>query len=783
MSNVTRRNFLLNSAVAVGGAAATLALATPAQAEESGSSEEDIYSGVLDEDGWRQLVVDVADEGIVLLKNNDSTLPFEKGAKLNLLGYGAYNPCYSGSGSGSVSADDAVSIVQSLEDAGFELNPSLEALYPAAQIEGRKIGWTTITLAHSEISIDSYTGDTSFESLKEYSENAVIVLGRSGGEAYDLIAFDGGDYLELAENEKALLEKACATFDHVVVVLNMANALEMDQLSTYDVDAMVWCGLPGPYGFTSLGRVLDGEVNPSGKLPDTWAMVRDSNPTWENFGDQQATNADAHYVDYVEGIYVGYKWYETAFAESAKITCVKTGNTFDFADYDSIVAYPFGYGLSYTTFDQKFSGTPSSMEPHGTLGFKVDVTNTGTVAGKQAVELYLSAPYTTYDQTAGIEKAAVELVGIAKTDLLEAGKSQTVTIQLDVEDLASYDSTHDNGDGTTGAYMLDAGDYVFSIRSDAHTSIEETTVSLGSDYFYSGSIDKRSSDVVQASNQFEDAARGEYLSRKNAFANYESAMKSVSPTVVSTAWQDQNQDYYSILDDEVTKTYQEGVDYAASGSLTMADVQGKAYDDPTWDELIKQLTVDEMHSLICDALYKTPEVASIQKAGTIDSDGPLGISSMFNTAISSIAYPCIPVLCATYNTTLAKQFGRSISAQAQNLGVTGWYAPAMDNHRSPYSGRNFEYYSEDGTLAAIMASAEVTGARSGGTIVYQALCPERPGDQPREPPAHLQQRAGHSRDLPQAFRVVRKGWRSKRHHDRHELHRRHLLRRPLQPAH
>lgn len=673
---------------------------------------------------WRGLVTEIADEGMVLMKNENNILPLENNTKINLLGYCAYNPIYSGSGSGSVAATDSITIEQALEDAGFEINsaPMDEEIYPHVEAEGKSLGFFTMNLSIDEPALDTYKGNASFENMKEFSDTAVVVLGRSGGEGYDLTAYEEGDYLELNENEQDLLKKATETFDKVVVILNCANALQFDILDTYDIDACIWTGIPGPYGFESLGRILNGSVNPSGSLVDTWVFDHDSSPVSENFGEQKADNAEnSFYVDYVEGIYMGYKWYETAYAEGAVITNTKTGEVFDFKkDYDSIVKYPFGYGLSYTTFDQKIvDGLEDGavLDPNGTVSVNVEVANTGDVVGKETVQLYLTAPYTEYDKEHAVEKSAVTLIGYAKTGEIQPGESEIVTVEVPVEDFASYDSTYDNGNGTVGAYMLDQGEYTFSVRSDAHTSLDEVTAKLDKDHFYSDK-DKRPSDDQQAYNQFDDAARGEYLSRQDGFANYESAMKSVSSSVESTEWEDDTNVYDDSYDQVVTEPLKKGVDYARKGDMTLEDVRGLDYDDPKWQELLSQLTVEEMRQLVTDALYKTPSLYSIGKGGTTDSDGPLGISSMFNPAMNSVAYPCIPILAATFNDELAFRFGAYVADQAHEKNVTGWYAPAMDMHRFAYSGRNYEYYSEDSVLSGGIAASTVSGARDRGMIVY-----------------------------------------------------------------
>ena len=677
------------------------------------------------EEDWKQAATQIAEEGMVLLKNEGDALPLSSGTKINLIGYCAYNPYYSGSGSGSTSTSDAVSILQGLQDAGFEVNTAANdaGLYPAKEEAESSIGFDSGSLSIEEPAVSEYTGDASFESMAAYSDVAVVVIGRTGGEGYDLSAYSGGDYLELSQNEQDLLAQATASFDTVIVVYNAANALNMDVLSSYDIDALIWTGEPGAQGFEALGEILAGTVNPSGRTVDTWVYDNDSAPANENYGEQPASNAEGrYYVDYVENIYLGYKWYETAAAEDAVITNTHTGETFDYADYDSVVAYPFGYGLSYTTFTQKITGGTladgAALDATDAYTLEVTVTNTGDVAGKDVVELYVTAPYTDYDIQNNIEKSEVTLVAYCKTGELEPGESEVVTLEVSLpDDVASWDATHDNGDDSVGAYMLDAGDYTFSIRSDSHTTIDTVTATLADQYFFSGE-NKRDSDVQVATDQFSEAARGEYLSRNNAFANYESAMSSVSDTIKDPTYASTDEYYDESYDTSVTQTYTEGVDYDADGDLTFADMTGLDYDDPKWNELISQLSLDDLVSMTTDTLYSDPEIKSIDKSGTSDSDGPMGISSMFNANMQGIAYPCIATLAATWNVDLAYQMGSCIADEAASLGVTGWYAPAMDIHRSAYSGRNFEYYSEDGALSAGMSAAEVSGAREKGLIVY-----------------------------------------------------------------
>ena len=672
------------------------------------------------EEEWVQLASDIAEEGMVLLKNDGDTLPLAEGTSVALLGSAAYNPVYSGSGSGQTSSTGAVTIIESLESAGFDVNtaPLDEGVYAIEEAED-SVGFLGATFTIEEASVSDFTGSASFESMAATSDVAIVVIGRTGGEGSDLTKFESADgddkhYLELSDAEEALLSQARESFDTVVVVYNGANALEMGFVDEYNVDAVIWAGIPGPRGFTALGSILSGAINPSGKLPDTYAYDAYSAPAMENYGEQQAAGTEDYYVDYVENIYVGYKWYETAYAEGAVVTSAKTGETYDYAsDYDSIVQYPFGYGLSYTTFEQAITSVSSdSLDPMGELTVTVEVTNTGDVAGRDVVQLYLTSPYTDYDRENGVEKAAVQLLDFGKTGLLEPGESQTIELTFDVEEMAAYDSSHANSDGTTGCYMLDAGDYVLSIRSDAHNEIASETVSLSSQFFYEGN-NKRNSDEEVATNKLDFMARGTYLSRADGFANYDEAMASVVDTV-DTTYTDDVYAYDASYDEGIDELV-EGVDYAAEGDLTLADLKGVSYDDEQWDALISQMDVDDLTSLI-ECMYNTAEIKSIDKANTKSTDGPIGISSMFSTGGDNVSYPCIPLLAASFNKELAYTYGSYFADQAHSEGISTWYAPAMNIHRTAFSGRNFEYYSEDAVLSGKMASSEVSGAREKGLV-------------------------------------------------------------------
>ena len=684
-----------------------------------------------DPSDWQNFAFQEAQEGVVLMRNRRNTLPLPQKKKINLLGYCAYYPIYSGSGSGNVESSNTYSIEDSLKAAGFQLNPAIKSSAGYAQEKKPEenaaekiLTGLSASFNQNEPALSNFSGDASFDNMKKFSDTAVVVIGRNAGEGKDLTAYeskDGKKYLQLSVNEEALLKKARVTFKKVIVVLNTANALEMKELAATNPDAIVDTGIPGTLGFKALGGVLNGTVNPSGHLVDTWVYDNDANPSTANFGDQKASNAKGtHYVDYVEGIYNGYRFYETAAAEKAVIKDPKSGKTFDYRNYDSVVAYPFGTGYSYTTFEQELKGgIPKKLKATDKFDVKVKVKNTGKRAGKEVVQLYVSVPYTKYDKNHGVEKSAVQLVGIAKTKLLAPGKSQTVKVSVDVQQIASYDNTYQNANGKKGAYRLDAGKYTFSIRANSHVAYDSKESTLDKDYVYTGA-NKRSSDDQQAYNQFDQAARGKYLSRKNGFANYAEAMNSVSSEIKDMTFQNDPNAYNQHWDNIVPqKHYIEGVDYAKQGNLKYTDLKGVPYDDPKWDELVAQLTIPEMQKLTVTGMYQTRNADFVGKPGTLDSDGPQGmISYAAQSGVAPVSYPSESVLSMTFNPDLSYEFGQIVADELHFNGATSWYAPAMDNHRNAYSGRNYEYYSEDPMLGAIMGSKSVLGAREKGVIVF-----------------------------------------------------------------
>ena len=672
-----------------------------------------------------EVAEEIMEDGIVLLKN-ESLLPLNETKKLNIFGWESINPAYGGAGSGGINdLYDIVSLNQGLENAGFSINQELVDFYnnygadnPEMSIQ--KQSWTL-----PEPPVDTYS-DELIKSAKEYSDVAVVVLSRKAGEGHNDIPMDvrkaaydnnsdeyddfpeGEHYLQLSQTERDMVDMVCSNFDNVIVVYNGANQFELGFADEYpQIKSVVWCPGTGNVGFNALGKVFSGEVNPSGKTPDTFIYDMTTAPWWNNAEKTEYTNlADMAvegmnagtaqvyapaFTNYVEGIYVGYKYYETAAQEGA-------------IDYDKTVQYPFGYGLSYTEFEQKMG---ELEEKDGQISVDVEVTNTGDVAGKDVVEVYYKPPYT----NGGIEKSSANLIEFAKTDLLQPGESQTVTVIFSIEDMASYDENN------AKAYVLEKGDYVISINSDSHTVLDQKTYTADKDVVYKGE-NKRASDDTAATNVFEDA-KGDitYLSRADHFANYEEATAApasaeLGEPYVSEYHLNSNFDKTTYLNDEdVMPTT------GADNGLTLADMRDADYDDPRWEKLLDQLTVDEMANMIAMAGYQTAAMDSVGKVATLDFDGPAAINNNF-TGVGSIGFPIEVVVASTWNKELAQAWGECMGKISQEMGAEGWYAPGMNTHRTAFGARNYEYFSEDGVLAGNMGAKAVEGARKYGVYSY-----------------------------------------------------------------
>ena len=672
-----------------------------------------------------EVAEEIMEDGIVLLKN-ESLLPLNETKKLNIFGWESINPAYGGAGSGGINdLYDIVSLNQGLENAGFSINQELVDFYnnygaddPEMSIQ--KQSWTL-----PEPPVDTYS-DELIKSAKEYSDVAVVVLSRKAGEGHNDIPMDvrkaaydnnsdeyddfpeGEHYLQLSQTERDMVDMVCSNFDNVIVIYNGANQFELGFADEYpQIKSVVWCPGTGNVGFNALGKVFSGEVNPSGKTPDTFIYDMTTAPWWNNAEKTEYTNlADMAvegmnagtaqvyapaFTNYVEGIYVGYKYYETAAQEGA-------------IDYDKTVQYPFGYGLSYTEFEQKMD---ELEEKDGQISVDVEVTNTGDVAGKDVVEVYYEPPYT----NGGIEKSSANLIEFAKTDLLQPGESQTVTVTFSIEDMASYDENN------AKAYVLEKGDYVISINSDSHTALDQKTYTADKDVVYKGE-NKRASDDTAATNVFEDA-KGDvtYLSRADHFANYEEATAApasaeLGEPYVSEYHLNSNFDKTTYLNDkDVMPTT------GADNGLTLADMRDADYDDPRWEKLLDQLTVDEMANMIAMAGYQTAAMDSVGKVATLDFDGPAAINNNF-TGVGSIGFPIEVVVASTWNKELAQAWGECMGKISQEMGAEGWYAPGMNTHRTAFGARNYEYFSEDGVLAGNMGAKAVEGARKYGVYSY-----------------------------------------------------------------
>ena len=665
----------------------------------------------------------IAEEGIVLLKNEDNFLPLNNEKNLNVFGWASTNPCYGGTGSGSLSdAYETVSLLQGLQNAGFQLNTELSDFYTAYRADRPEVGMFSQDWTLPEPTATSYSNEM-MTNAKEFSKNALVVITRVGGEGADIptdvskVTYtnnseeykdfeDGEHYLQLSQTEKDMLDLVCSSFDNVVVVYNGANAMELGFINEYpQIKGALWCPGTGQNGFDALGEILNGSVNPSAKTSDTFVKDLTTTPTWNNFGSFFYDNMDEFkveatdfspeavpsFVNYVEGIYVGYRFYETAAQEGL-------------INYNNEVLYPFGYGLSYTTFTQTMG---EITKKDGMIQFDVTVTNTGDIAGKDVVEVYYNPPY----ENGGIEKATANLVAFDKTKQLNPGESETITIRFAEEDMASYDYK------TEKAYVLEQGDYIISINQDSHTILEEQTYRVAKDVVYDEN-NLRSTDKIAVTNEF-DHANGDvtYLSRKDGFANYKEATalptnftmpEDTKATFINNS--NYNSEDYNEDSDEMPIL-------GADNGVKLVDLRGVDYDDPKWDTLLDQLTIKEMDQMIAIAGYQTAAAKSVEKVNTIDCDGPASINNNF-TGTGSIGFPSAVMIASTWNEDIAQEFGQSIGQMADEMGVSGWYAPAMNIHRSAFAGRNFEYYSEDGLLSGKIATKAIQGAEQYGVYAY-----------------------------------------------------------------
>lgn len=701
-----------------------------------------------------ELSISIAEEGIILLKNDGDILPLV-GKNISVFGKNSVNLVYGGSGSGGGDATTAKNLYDSLSSAGFNINPTLKSFYESTDSgEGRPNnpaieGGILTGFKTGETPQNLYT-ETIKDSYNNYSDAAIVVISRIGGEGFDLprtmtskgniiegAASIDDHYLELDQNEQDLLQSVGENFDKVILIVNSSAAMELGFLdNTNDVDttlndydyasniqAALWIGGPGNSGIMALGRVLNGTVNPSGRTIDTFARNFTKDPTWKNFSTNFLPSGNRYtqdgklkpyfFIDYEEGIYVGYRYYETrGFTD---------GETW----YDDNVLFPFGYGLSYTTFDWAITNSKpnnnSEITKNGEISITVKVTNTGDVAGKDVVQLYMTAPYTTN----GIEKAHVVLVGFEKTQIIEPGESDSVTIKLSAYDMASYDYADKNNNGFKG-YELEEGNYELKVSRNAHEVVETINYIVPEDGYR---FDKDPVTENSVENRFDETSEG--LSSTLSRADWISTW----PTTPTDA------------DREITQTLLDALLSTDSGAPTQSLIPNQSenelssdettvkisdlidldYEDPLWNDLLNQLTFDQMIYLVGQGAFQTVNIDGIGLPKTTMADGPSGfVNFMGDPSVNNTVYYVAPaVVSATWNKELAENMGVMVGNEGiwgnqdgDKTPYTGWYAPAINIHRSPFSGRNFEYYSEDGFLSGVMAANVVKGAESKGVITF-----------------------------------------------------------------
>jgi len=735
----------------------------------------DFASYEIEQQAAAELNVQLAEEGNVLVKN-DGALPLGSDDRyVTLFGSASVNIIAGGTGSGSGSGSQ-YSLEQSFADAGFVVNKQLLDFY-SANPNRQAVSSGDMGVGYQNVEIDpAIYPERITSTYSMFGDVAVLTLARVGGEGADLSTHDlathadpTDHYLQLDDNERKLLahikeQKAAGVFGKIVVIINSANAMELGELNDdTDINAILWIGQPGANGLKSIGRILSGEVNPSGRLVDTYVRDLKQDPTWTNFGNNghiKDANGESENIyfyrsengelvqvpipslEYREGIYVGYRWYETV-ADTMNASAAGSGDSW----YENSVVYPFGYGLSYTTFDWTMdsgvapTGTVSAA--NGTITVKVNVRNTGCVAGKDVVQVYYTAPYT----DGGIEKSTVNLVGFAKTRLLQPGESQTVTIQFVAQDMASYDWNDANGNGFKG-YELEAGDYIISVRRNAHEVVDSITRTVASTIQCSTDLTSglEIKNLFSGENGLEEyiTVNDSLLSNSVSRTNLQQpATASKTDRVISDeyysqitrnamtyfSYQDQPTDpwYVSGTPAGWTQALQHAEDFS-DVTLKLADMAGVSYAEPAkdgngnvtsgsdegsqkWEQFMNQLTFDELVSIVTNGGYQTVAVPSIGKAGAKDQDGPGQLAN-------GTFWVCETVIAATWNQELAYKQGRMIGNESLFQNVSGWYGPGMNLHRSAFGGRNFEYYSEDGVLSGIIAAQVTLGATDKGTNVY-----------------------------------------------------------------
>lgn len=706
-------------------------------------SDYDDYDSL--QEHFMETAEEIEGEGLVLLKNENDALPLAEGEKVSCVMTGSVNFNYSSSGSSAADTSGYTDLKTALTDVGLSVNETLWDFYKDSDY-GRTMSGDIYKI--NEMPWSEYT-DAVKTSITEYG-TAIVNITRASGEGKDISAkkSDGedGSYLSISPEEEEVLKeltklKEDGSVSKIIVLLNSSATLELDFLyrDGIDVDACVWVGNVGKGGITAVAKALTGEINPSGRLSDTYlrdnfsspAMAQQSMNAGSNFGTAYANydsyelnTTQIYYGVYTEGIYVGYRYYETRYTDYVN----EAGNAGDY-DYSADVAYPFGYGISYTTFDySNYQMEYSEADDQFTV--TLDVTNTGERDGKEVVQVYLSKPYTEYDIENGVEKAAVELAGFAKTDMLAPGESQTVTIEIDGSQLKSYDA---NGYKT---YIVDAGDYYFTAAKDAHDAANNVLAAQGQTpentddrMDAEGNADMTSVYTVEEldAQTYSVSANGTEITNQldhadlNKYEGSETTVTYVSRNDWTGTWPTEqlavtitDQMYTDLSSDQ---PYEEDADasmpsYGESNGLTLAQMRGKDYDDVDWDKLLNEMTYSEQAYLITNGQMSTAVVTSVGKPATSENDGPTGVVN----SQGSLSFPSEGIWASSFNLELIEEVGRCLAEDARATGYTGVYANGINIHRTPFGGRSHEYFSEDSILTAKAAVAEIQGIQEKGVV-------------------------------------------------------------------
>lgn len=707
---------------------------------------------------------DITDEGEVLLKNK-GVLPLAKDSDITVFGYRYMSPVYGGTGSGNISTDkDWVTTVEAGMNKYFSVNKTVTDIMKSATPQ--EITSDSVTDAKAA---DAESGSKGFSgagtSIMEFNPDiyapaadscaettGVVFLGRVGGEGANLQVSEYADgtehQLQLTAYEKDTVKFAKEHCKQVVAVINSSNVMELGELMSgeLEVDAIIWIGGPGATGYESLADIMAGEVNPSGKTADIWDADLKANPTFANFGeDRTYTNTKdtevasnykgLYYLEYEEGIYYGYRYYETA-------------SDLGYLNYEDSVVFPFGYGLSYTTFEQSITNV---SEEEDEIKITVEIRNTGDVDGKEIVQLYYNPPYTDYDKENGIEKATKNLAAFEKAEV-KAGETKEVTLTIAKEEMASYDDTHDNGDGTTGCWMLESGDYELVLGKDSHNEWGSETVNISETIWYMNENPRQTEKTAQSAmddegnilNYPEAGADAKYMAATNQFEDVTEYMKEQTVMLTRADWENTQPTVpeekelseerladavnFDPVNDPVLGTNKDSEIFTdklpaakADNDLTLSDMRGLGYYDENWELLLDQIDYDseQLDTLLYLSAFTTGELTSVGKPASVDHDGPQGWGMTgAEGGPETCGYCAEVVVASTWNEELAYAYGEAIGQEALTVGYTGWYGPGINIHRSAFIGRNFEYYSEDPLLTGKMAAKCISGAADQGVISY-----------------------------------------------------------------